>query len=174
MRGRNAQKLPRTRLVFFKMPIRKQASSARHGSESLAERCPIDEMGTAVQKEEVGYGGTWQRKMGGGPASQAPESRPGGFSGLDPLSTSIPSPPPGTLLTTLHFRMTLGVPECVCVCVCVCACVGGRVCGCTCFSFINMSQKSSHRCEEGGWPSATRYSKTPPRVEGAFRSSRSH
>ena len=64
--------------------------------------------------------GTWQRKMRGSPASQAPESRPGGFPGLDPLSTSIPSPPPGTLLTALHFRMTLGMSECVCVCVCVC------------------------------------------------------
>ena len=61
--------------------------------------------------------GTWQRKMRGSPASQAPESRPGGFPGLDPLSTSIPSPPPGTLLTALHFRMTLGMSECVCVCV---------------------------------------------------------
>ena len=61
--------------------------------------------------------GTWQRKMGGSPASQAPESRPRGFPGLDPLSASIPSSPPGTLLTTLHFRMTLGMPECVCVCV---------------------------------------------------------
>lgn len=58
--------------MFFKMPIRKQASSAHHGSESLAECCPIDEMRTAVQKEEVGYGGDTAEEDEGQPSLSGP------------------------------------------------------------------------------------------------------
>lgn len=65
-------------------------------------------MGTA-EKEEVGYGGDMAEEDGGSPAS-GPHEQTQGFPRAGPFALSIPSSPPGTLLTTLHFRMTLGMP----------------------------------------------------------------
>lgn len=170
VRGRSTQKLPRARPVFFTMPIRKQASFARHGSESLSECLHAHHREGDSSAE--GRGGMW-RGCGRGRWGAAQPLRPlradpGGSQGWTPLA--LPS-------HHLHQGRCFHPPfqdDSARAGVCVYACAGGRVCGCTCFSFINMSQKSSHRCEEGGWPSATRYSKTPLRVEGAFRSSSSH